>query len=165
MLLFSPFPDEATKTSPNFSPHDKAPPPPYHNEERNVMTTERMVEIARFEYASEASTLMALLRSEGINCYLRNEYTSQLMGGYVDLGGARVEILEGDAARAMEVMEAGGYELPADNEEAQRLQRLAEWTRNLPFVRRLPTEQQVLALFIVLSVCLGLLVYAATALA
>ena len=44
--------------------------------------------------------LMALLRSEGIECYLRNELSSQIMAGYVDVGGARVEILESDVPRA-----------------------------------------------------------------
>ena len=39
---------------------------------------DKMVEIARFTYPSEAGPLMALLESEGIECYLRNELTSQL---------------------------------------------------------------------------------------
>ena len=61
-------------------------------EERN--NKERIVEIARFAYPAEAATLIALLRSEGIECYLRNELTTQIMAGYADVGGARVEILE-----------------------------------------------------------------------
>ena len=45
--------------------------------------TDKMVEIARFQYPAEAQTLIALLRSEDIECYLRNEYSSQLMAGYM----------------------------------------------------------------------------------
>ena len=70
---------------------------------------DKMVEIARFTYPSEAGPLMALLESEGIECYLRNELTSQLMAGYVDVGGARLEILEKDYDRALELMREGGY--------------------------------------------------------
>ena len=68
------------------------------------------MEIARFAYPAEAATLIALLRSEGIECYLRNELTTQIMAGYADVGGARVEILESDVPRALEVMRAGGYD-------------------------------------------------------
>ena len=64
---------------------------------------DKIVEIARFTYPADAQPLMALLRSEGIECYLRNELSSQIMAGYVDVGGARVEILESDVPRAMKL--------------------------------------------------------------
>ena len=76
---------------------------------------DKIVEIARFTYPADAQPLMALLRSEGIECYLRNELSSQIMAGYVDVGGARVEILESDVPRAMKIMEDGGYDLPREN--------------------------------------------------
>ena len=66
---------------------------------------DKIVEIARFTYPADAQPLMALLRSEGIECYLRNELSSQIMAGYVDVGGARVEILESDVPRAMKIMD------------------------------------------------------------
>ena len=50
---------------------------------------DKIVEIARFTYPADAQPLMALLRSEGIECYLRNELSSQIMAGYEDVGGAR----------------------------------------------------------------------------
>ena len=43
---------------------------------------DKIVEIARFTYPADAQPLMALLRSEGIECYLRNELSSQIMAGY-----------------------------------------------------------------------------------
>mgnify|MGYP003035889605 CR=1 FL=1 len=46
---------------------------------------DKIVEIARFTYPADAQPLMALLRSEGIECYLRNELSSQIMAGYVCL--------------------------------------------------------------------------------
>ena len=80
---------------------------------------DKIVEIARFTYPADAQPLMALLRSEGIECYLRNELSSQIMAGYVDVGGARVEILESDVPRAMKIMEEGGYDLPREDEQAE----------------------------------------------
>lgn len=123
------------------------------------MDMDKMVEIARFTYPAEAQTLMALLRSEGIECYLRNEFSSQLMAGYIDVGGARVEILEADVPRALQIMEEGGYELPPENEEAATIHKVAGWTRHIPFLRHYPLEKQIMLFFILIAVLLALFIY------
>lgn len=123
---------------------------------------DKIVEIARFTYPAEAQTLMALLKSEGIECYLRNEITAQLMAGYVDVGGARVEILESDVPRAMEIMKAGGYDLPAEDEEAQEIEKVAGWTRHIPFLRNYPLEKQIIFFFILIAVLLAMFIYMAS---
>lgn len=119
---------------------------------------DKMVEIARFTYPSEAGPLMALLESEGIECYLRNELTSQLMAGYADVGGARVEILEKDLERALQVMREGGYGQYEDSDDEQ-VMKVGSWTRRVPFLRDLPLERQILFFFILIAVLLALLVY------
>lgn len=124
----------------------------------NIM--DKIVEIARFTYPAEAQPLMALLRSEGIECYLRNEYSSQVMAGYVDIGGARVEILESDVPRAMEIMKEGGYPIPDVDEQAEAVGEIAGWTRHIPFLRGLPLEKQIMILFIIIAVLLAALIYA-----
>lgn len=120
---------------------------------------DKIVEIARFTYPAEAQTLMALLKSEGIECYLRNEITTQLMAGYVDVGGARVEILESDVPRAMEIMKAGGYDLPTEDEEAEEIEKVAGWTRHIPFLRNYPLEKQIIFFFILIAVLLAVFIY------
>ena len=127
-------------------------------EERN--DKERIVEIARFAYPAEAATLIALLRSEGIECYLRNELTTQIMAGYADVGGARVEILESAVPRALEVMRAGGYDLPADGDEADEpVEQVAGLARHIPFLRGYPLEKQILVLLALVAAALGLLLF------
>lgn len=120
---------------------------------------DKIVEIARFTYPAEAQTLMALLRSEGIECYLRNEYSSQVMGGYVDIGGARVEILESDVPRAMEIMREGGYPIPDEDEQAEPVEQVAGWARHIPFLRTYTLEKQILILFVIVAVALAALIY------
>ncbi|MDR2810302.1 MAG: DUF2007 domain-containing protein [Tannerellaceae bacterium] len=122
-------------------------------------TTDKMVEIARFLYPAEAQTLIALLKSEGIACYLRNEYSSQVMAGCVDMGGARVELLESDVSRALEVMKAGGFLLPEEDEEPEEIQAVAGWASRVPWLRNLTLEKQILFLLLFLAVCLGLFIY------
>ncbi len=120
---------------------------------------DKMVEIARFQTPAEAQTLMALLKSEGIECYLRNEYSSQLFASYVDVGGARVEILESDVPEALEVMKAGGYDIPEEDEEAEQIQVVAGWARHIPFLRNYMLEKQIVILFGIIAVFLVLLIF------
>lgn len=120
---------------------------------------DKMVEIARFQYPAEAQTLIALLKSEGIECYLRNEYTSQLYASYVDVGGARVEILESDVPEALEIMKVGGYDIPEEDEEAEQIQVVAGWVRHIPFLRNYTLEKQIVILFVIIAVLLVLLIF------
>jgi hypothetical protein len=71
---------------------------------------EKIVVIARFTYPANAHVLVSLLQEAGIECYLRNEFSAQILGGYVDIGGAALEVLEGDAERAIEIAKESGYE-------------------------------------------------------
>lgn len=119
---------------------------------------DKIVEIARFTYPADAQPLMALLRSEGIECYLRNELSSQIMAGYVDVGGARVEILE-RRSRAMKCMEEGGYDLPREDEQAEPVEQVAGFARHIPFLRKYPLEKQIMILFVIIAVFLALVIY------
>ena len=120
---------------------------------------DKMVEIARFQYPAEAQTLMALLKSEEIECYLRNEYSSQMFAGYMDIGGASVEILESDVPRALEVMKEGGYDIPAEDEEPEQMRAVAGWARHIPFLRNFTLEKQIVILLVVIAVFLALLIF------
>lgn len=117
---------------------------------------DKIVEIARFTYPADAQPLMALLRSEGIECY---ELSSQIMAGYVDVGGARVEILESDVPRAMKIMEEGGYDLPREDEQAEPVEKVAGFARHIPFLRKYPLEKQIMILFVIVAVFLALVIY------
>ena len=54
---------------------------------------DKIVEIARFYEPEAAQMIESLLKSEGVNCYLRNEYTSRIQYP-VNVGGIRIELLE-----------------------------------------------------------------------
>lgn len=75
---------------------------------------DKMVEIARFRQTSDAEMLASLLQSEGIECYVRDGISSRVMFGYVDSGGAKVELLQKDMLQASEVMKDHGYDIPED---------------------------------------------------
>ncbi|MDH6358150.1 DUF2007 domain-containing protein [Parabacteroides sp. PF5-9] len=121
---------------------------------------EKMVELARFTYPAEAQTLVALLKSEGIDCYIRNEFSSQVMAGYVDVGGARVETLESNIPRALEIMQDNGYEIPREDEQPDQVKAVANWARHIPFLRNYALEKQILLLFLLIAIIIAGLIYA-----
>ena len=119
---------------------------------------DKIVEIARFYEPEAAQMIESLLKSGGIKCYLRNEYTSQVMYP-ANMGGIRIELLESEVPRAMEILEANGYEFPKEDEEAEQIQVVSGWTRHVPFLRHRPLEKQIIVLFILVAVFLALVIY------
>ena len=122
-------------------------------------TTEKMVEIARFTYLSEAEPLVALLKSEGIDCYIRNEYSNQILAGMVDIGGARVELLESEVPRALQIMKDNGYDIPDEEEQPDQIKTISGIARHIPFLKNLPLEKQILVLLAIVAIFLAALVY------
>lgn len=119
---------------------------------------DKIVEIAEFSFPADAQTLMALLRSEGIECYLRNELTTQIMAGYADVGGARLEIMEKDLPRALEIMQEGGYQLPEDVSKIYS-RRLKILNIFFPFLKRKPFEVRILCCFALIAIIVALILY------
>lgn len=119
---------------------------------------DKIVEIARFSKPEDAHILESLLKSEGIECYLRNEYTTQVLYP-ANMGGVRVELLESEVPRAMEIMEANGYEFPEEDEEPEQIQVVSGWARHIPFLRHYTLEKQIILLLLIIAVLLALFVY------
>ncbi|MDR1455486.1 MAG: DUF2007 domain-containing protein [Tannerella sp.] len=69
---------------------------------------EHLVEIANFAQSETAEMLAALLRAEGIACTTRNEVSSRVFRGVVDIG-VRVEVLEHNVPRALEILNGSGF--------------------------------------------------------
>jgi hypothetical protein len=126
--------------------------------EENNLDEDHLVEIARFQYPAEAQTLMSLLRSEGIDCYLRDELTNQVLGGMIDVGGIRVEILESEVQHAMQVMKDGGYPLPSEDAETEQIEEVAGFTGRIPILRKLPLEKRIFVMIVVIALLLGLFI-------
>lgn len=81
------------------------------------------------------------------------------MAGYVDIGGARLEILESDVPRAMEIMQEGGYDIPEENEESEQIKTVASWAKHIPYLRNYSLEKQIIILFVFIALMLTLVIY------
>ena len=119
---------------------------------------EKIVEIANFQQADRAEVLASVLSSEGIECYVRNEASARAFGGMIDIG-ARVEVLESDMARALEIIEAGGFfaqevdtdeSINGDQEEARAKR---------SFLNKFSLEKQMTIILVLLAGLLALILY------
>ena len=82
--------------------------------EKIYVMEDKVIEIARFENTTEAEMLAGLLKSEGIECYVRDGIISSNFFGSVDIGGAKVDLLKKDVRRALEIMKDHNYNIPED---------------------------------------------------
>lgn len=121
--------------------------------------TDKMVQIATFSDEAEAGILLTLLEAEGITCYLRDELTNQIYGNISALGGIKVDILEKDLPRALELMREGGYELPPPEDYSEGVKEISSFSERIPFLKRFQLETQIMIIFVIVAVFLGLLIY------
>ena len=72
--------------------------------------TDRLTAIASFRQNAEAELVRTFMASRGIDCVLNDTLSNQLLGGYVDMGGIQMLVLESRADEARAVMREGGFE-------------------------------------------------------
>jgi hypothetical protein len=118
---------------------------------------DKMVEIARFRQTSDAEMLVNLLWSEGIGCYVRDGISSRVMFGYVDSGGAKVELLQKDIQQAAEIMKDHGYDVP---EKLLEMIAFENSERNHIYNQSKEKLSKALTIIIILVIALlGILIY------
>ena len=119
---------------------------------------EKIVEIANFRQTDRAEVLASVLRSEGIECYVRNEASARTFGGLVDIG-ARVEVLESDVSRALEIIEIGGFfSQEADPNEYLNCNQKEADVRN-SFLSKFSLEKQMTIILVLLAGLIALIIY------
>ena len=119
---------------------------------------EKIIEIANFQQVERAELLASLLRSEGIDCYVRNEASTRAFGGLIDIG-ARVELLESDLPRALEIMNDCGYFQPEDEPAESLTCRHTGLAHRIPFPGKFSFEKQIVILIVLICGMIALLVY------
>ena len=119
---------------------------------------ERIVEIANFQQADRAEVLASLLRAEGIDCYVRNETSARTFGGLVDIG-ARVEVLESDVSRALEIIEIGGFFAVQKNADETMMYNQTEEEHNNAIESKFAFDKKMIIFIIILGILIAILIY------
>lgn len=123
-----------------------------------------LVTIAEFNLPNRAQFLKSLLEAEGIQCYLKDELTSQIYGTGIMFGGIKLQVLDTDVEAATRILIARGFEEDSVQLENQQEELKSSKTifSNVPYIGRLSYPAQmwtVLILTIALGLILGLIGY------
>jgi len=74
------------------------------------MESENLVTVVSFVYPHELGIPQSLLESEGIECFVRDEFTVNVHPFYSNaIGGIKLQVRENDAQRAMDILIEGGF--------------------------------------------------------
>ena len=74
------------------------------------MKTDNLVTVVTFVYPHELGIPRSLLESEGIECFVRDEFIVNINPFYSNaLGGIKLQVKESNAQRAMEILLEGGF--------------------------------------------------------
>ena len=119
---------------------------------------EKIVEIANFRQTDRAEVLASVLRSEGIECYVRNEASARTFGGLVDIG-ARVEVLESDVSRALEIIEIGGFFSQETDPDESITGDQEETGAKRSFLSKFSLEKQMTVILVLLAGLIALILY------
>ncbi len=123
-----------------------------------------LITIAEFNELTRALFLKSLLESEGITCFLKDQFISQVYGTGIITGGVKLQVYSSDVNTATEIMIAHGYEKDSvviENEK-EDLESSKTIFSNVPYMRHLSYPAQmwtVLLLTIIIGTLFGLLSY------
>lgn len=98
------------------------------------------VTLLTFTLPHEAYPVKALLESQGIEVFIRDEITAQVNNFISNaIGGVKLDVREEDYKQAMEVVRKAGYITEPDDKPAS-LMKLESWMTKVPFIGKLPFE-------------------------
>ena len=79
-------------------------------EKSTGMEYEKLITVFSFNFAYEAYIVQSRLESEGISCFLQDEYYLQLNPLATNaIGGVKLQVLERDLNRTIEILKETGY--------------------------------------------------------
>jgi hypothetical protein len=71
---------------------------------------DQFITVKTFTYPHELSVLRSRLESEGIECFVKDELSSQVISLYSNtIGGAKLQVRESDLDKTIEILKEAGY--------------------------------------------------------
>lgn len=109
------------------------------------------ITLKTFTYPSEAYILRGKLESEGISCFIKDEFTVQSNPMYSNaVGGVKLQVQEVDLEKAIEILKAGGYTLDDYSQPPKFYLNFARISDKIPLFNKIPELFRVLIIFVIL---------------
>ena len=95
------------------------------------MENEKFITVLTVTYAYEIAIIRGRLESEGITCFVKDEFTVQVQPFYSNaIGGVKLQVRESDLNQAIEILKETGYIKEKELQPSQELHHLNKHTNN-----------------------------------
>jgi hypothetical protein len=116
-----------------------------------------------FNHPIELAVLRSRLEADGIECNLLDEYTTEANPFYANaIGGVKLQVLENDVQRAVEVLKEEGYLKDEHLNHPDILEKLDKTTSRLPILKNLRVELRLMVIITIVVLIFGGIYYFAT---
>lgn len=107
--------------------------------------------------ASELAVLRARLEFENIHFRIRDELTTQIQPFYSNaIGGIKLEVIEADYNRALEIIADAGFKVPEEPKIPAIMERIGKFTSRIPLLKKLSLELRfLLSIALIILAILG----------
>jgi putative signal transducing protein len=114
------------------------------------------ITIMTFDDLPNCHIVKGRLETEGIKCYVQDEYTIQSKPGVADLyGGIKLQIREDDVEKALQILKEVGYYKEEQQQRSKFSNSVDKFLGKLPFIERFPLQIKLLAIaFFILSIAI-----------
>ncbi len=107
---------------------------------------DKLVTIIRFNSPTELAIVKGRLESEGIACFVEDEFMVQHYAQAV--GGTKLQVQQRDALRAVNILINAGY-LSDEYQPSELWENLDRWTKGLPWIGRIGPLYRLMMLVVV----------------
>lgn len=112
----------------------------------------KFITINSKESITRLAFIKAKLESEGIECFIIDEFTNQVLDLYANaIGGVRLQIKKSDFEKAYPILVDNNIIDPKDTEPLPIWRKAEEFTSNIPLLNRLKLEFRLITLTALLS--------------
>ena len=122
----------------------------------------KYVTILTVNYINELMVVQSLLEAEGIEYFIKDEYTVQtdpFLSNVV--GGIKLQVKESDVEKAAEILKELGCFKENDTPAPEKSSKLIEFTEKIPFINKMSLEWRLIILVgIILVLIIGIIVIA-----
>ena len=122
-----------------------------------------LVTLTTFTYPHEAAVIKGRLQAEGIDCFIKDDLTAQVNPLYSNaIGGVKLMVRANDFLKAAAILEESGLDRTGHKRNSPLLGKILSFTSNIPWVKGLQAELQLLLLVGVITTIVMLIIYAVT---
>ncbi len=102
------------------------------------------ITIKTFSYINELTIIRAHLESEGIECFVKDELTTQVNPFYSNaIGGIKLQVRQSDVVFATEILKEAGLTPDKENQPSKLYDKLDAATDKIPLLKNLRFEQKL----------------------